>query len=48
MKWLKIISFAIAALVALFFSLGAFMPQYEYENTVIVNAPREKCWKIYL
>lgn len=47
MKWLKIISFAIAALVALFFSLGAFMPQYEYENTVIVNAQREKCWKIY-
>jgi uncharacterized protein YndB with AHSA1/START domain len=47
MKWLKIIGFAIVALIALFFSLGVFVPQYEYESTVTVNAPREKCWKIY-
>ena len=47
MKWLKIIGFTFLVLLLLFFSLGIFVPSYEYQSIVSVNAPREKCWKIY-
>jgi len=46
MKWLKIINFAIAALVALFFSPGVLGLQYEYGSTVTVNASRENAGKL--
>lgn len=47
MKFLKIILFAGAGLVLIFFSLGLIFPSYEYESSVMVKASPEKCWIVF-
>lgn len=47
MKILKIILISLAAIVALFLSLGLFVPAYEYDAAVTVNSTPEKCWTVF-
>jgi uncharacterized protein YndB with AHSA1/START domain len=47
MMVLKIFLIVIAVLVTLFIAVGLLVPDFEYENTIVINASPEKCWEIY-
>ena len=47
MKAIKIIGIVLTIVIVVFFSLGIFVPSYEYQSSIEVNASAEKCWKVY-
>lgn len=47
MKALKIAGIVLLIIAIVFFSLGIFIPFYEYQSSIEVNAPPEKCWKVF-
>ncbi len=47
MKVLKIIGIVLATLLILALSVGLIVPSYDYQVSVQVNAPPEKCWKTF-
>ena len=48
MRVIKIIVGIIAAAVVAFFLIGVFMPQFSYESRVLVNAPVEKSFQVFI
>jgi uncharacterized membrane protein len=34
-------------ILVVFFLLGVFFPDFEYENSVTVNADQQKCWEVF-
>ena len=47
MKILKITGAAIGLLTAVFILLGVFFSDFEYKNSVVVEATPEKCWNVF-
>lgn len=47
MKALKITGIVLTIIVVVFFGIGLIVPSYEYDSTIEVNAPVEKCWSIF-
>src|SRR5258706_1446182 len=47
MKAIKIIGLVLVIIIFVLFSIGLIVPAYEYESSIAVNAPAEKCWKVY-
>jgi carbon monoxide dehydrogenase subunit G len=47
MKALKIIGIVLAVIIVVFLSIGLIVPSYEYDSSVQVNAPVEKCWSTF-
>jgi hypothetical protein len=47
MKILKIIGIAVVAIIIAALSIGLFVPSYEYQSSIKVNASPERCWKVF-
>lgn len=47
MKVVKIILIVILAIVATVIAIGLIVPNFEYGNSIAVQAPAEKCWKVF-
>lgn len=47
MKILKIVLGVIAFLIVAFLAIGFIVPQFEYGNSVIIQASQAKCWDVY-
>ncbi|MFZ6009650.1 MAG: SRPBCC family protein [Bacteroidota bacterium] len=47
MRILKIISVILAVLILLFVSVGLIYPDFEYGNSVTIQAPQQTCWNTY-
>jgi carbon monoxide dehydrogenase subunit G len=47
MKIIKIILVCLVILILGFFSLGLFVPSYEYQNSITVAASPQKCWDTF-
>jgi hypothetical protein len=47
MKILKIAGAFFGLFIVVFFLLGVFVPDFEYENSVTVEASQQECWKVF-
>lgn len=47
MKVIKLSGLVLVILVFVFFCIGLIVPSYEYESSIEVHAPVEKCWKVF-
>ena len=47
MRVVKIILIVILAIVATVIGIGLIVPNFEYGNSIAVQAPPEKCWKVF-
>lgn len=47
MKALKIIGIVLTTIVVVFLVIGLIVPSYEYDSSIEVNAPVEKCWSAF-
>jgi len=47
MKALKLTGVAVLVLVLAFFAIGLFIPSFEYEHRLEVNAPVTHCWTVF-
>ncbi len=46
MKILKYSTIALLVILLAFFGIGIFIPSFDYQVRVTVNAPPEKCWTV--
>lgn len=47
MRALKIIGIVLTVIIVVFLSVGLIVPSYEYDSSIEVNAPVEKCWSTF-